>query len=338
MNYEMLFDDTLVWGALERMWLAPFFVVAAAAVIFGYITYRRRLKVLAHALHVRSMLPGYAPWRGATKLVLLLVAIVSLFLALLQPQWGRKEVSVQQEGRDILIALDISRSMQAKDVKPSRLSFVKLKIRKLLDKLSFERVGLILFSGSAFVQCPLTADYKTFLMFLEHVNTETISSGTTAIGTAVTKASEVFKRSKNRKNKLVLLITDGEDFVSNTKRIADQVRREGVTVLSWGVGTLEGAPVPLYDAYGRQQGHAKHKDGSLATSKLNEELLKDVSESIGGSYERVMQDDGDIVRIAEKLDQYEREHFDERNMSAYHDQYPWLLFVTWVCLAMEWLL
>lgn len=338
MNYEMLFDDSLVWGALERVWLAPFFLLAAAAVLFGYITYRRRLKVLAHSRHVRAMLPGYAPWRGFTKLILLLVAIISLFIAVLQPQWGRKQISVQQEGRDILIALDISRSMQAKDVKPSRLSFVKLKIRKLLEKLAFERVGLILFSGGAFVQCPLTADYKTFLMFLEHVTTESISSGTTAIGTAVTKASDVFKRSKNRKNKLVLLITDGEDFVSNTKKIADQVSREGITVLSWGVGTPEGAPVPLYDAHGQSQGHAKNKDGSLATSKLNEELLREVSEKLGGSYERVTQDDGDIGRIAATLDEYERELFDERNMSAYHDQYPWLLLVTWVCLLMEWLL
>ncbi|MGD1997605.1 MAG: VWA domain-containing protein, partial [Candidatus Dependentiae bacterium] len=165
----LLGGSRLLWAGLDRVWYAPVFVWAIIAVMWGYITYARRLQVLAHHTYFKLLLPGYARWRGVMKVILLTLALVALFVALLQPQWGKKEVEVTQEGRDVLIALDVSRSMLAQDVKPSRLAFTKLKVRKLLQKLAFERVGLILFSGNAFVQCPLTADYKTFQMFLDHV-------------------------------------------------------------------------------------------------------------------------------------------------------------------------
>lgn len=338
MSLPLYLDDALVWGAWHRWWYAPFFLGAIGLVILGLITYRQRLKLLSHRSYALLMLPGYAPWRGICKAILQVVAIMTLFIALLQPQWGRKDVSVTQEGRDVLIALDISRSMQAKDIKPSRLTFVKIKIQKLLERLSFERVGLILFSGNAFVQCPLTADYKTFKMFLDQVTTEAISSGTTAIGTAITQASTVFNRSKNRKNKLLVLITDGEDFASNMERVSQQVADEGITIVSWGAGTPQGAPIPLFDGSGNAQGHARDKDGKLATSKLNEPLLRRLSDDLHGRYERVTQDDGDIARIADYLKTFEREQFEERKLSEYHDQYPYFLAVTWICLLLEWLL
>lgn len=338
MNIAAYLDNTVVWAAWHRVWYAPFFIAAILLVLVGYVTYRRRLQLLTHMKHMRRMLPGYASWRGISKTILYVVAISSLFLALLQPQWGRKEVSVQQEGRDVLIALDVSRSMEAQDIKPSRLTFVKTKIAKLLKKLSFERVGLILFSGGAFVQCPLTADYKTFMMFLKQVTTESISSGTTAIGTAVEQAAAVFNRSKNRKNKLVVLITDGEDFASDTNTVAKRIQDDGITIISWGVGTPQGAPVPLFDMRGQQQGYAKDKNGKVATSKLNEKLLKELSGKLNGRYERVTQDDGDIVRIADYLGSFDREQLEERKMSEYHDQYPYFLALAWLCLLLEWVL
>ncbi|MDQ5890862.1 MAG: Ca-activated chloride channel [Candidatus Dependentiae bacterium] len=338
MSYDSTFEHFLLWGAPERMWCVPLMAILIVAVWVWCVQYRSRVKYLVHSAHSSLVLPGFAPWRLIARAVLLTIALAAMAIAFMQPQWGRKEIAVMQEGRDVLIALDISGSMQAQDVKPSRLAFVKLKVRKLLERLSFERVGLILFSGTAFVQCPLTADYQTFLLFLEQVTTESISSGTTAIGTAVTKAAEIFNRSENRKNKLLLLITDGEDFASNKKQLADLVAKEKITVFSWGVGTTQGAPVPLYDARGTMVGYAKNKDGSVATSALNETLLQELSASVGGRYERVSQDDGDIVRIVDVLAAYEREQLEERHISHYHDRYPLFLAVTWGCLLLEWLL
>jgi Ca-activated chloride channel family protein len=228
--------------------------------------------------------------------------------------------------------------MQAQDVKPNRLAFVKLKIRKLLSRLSFERVGLILFSGSAFVQCPLTADYRTFLLFLDQVTTESISSGTTAIGSAIMKAAELFNRSQNRKNKLLLLVTDGEDFASRVEEVARVIEKEKITVFSWGVGTTQGAPVPLFDSRGVMTGYAKDKTGAIATTTLNEELLQKLSSAMGGRYERVMPDDGDVERIVHALAGYEREKLEERSLVQYQERYPLFLAITWASLLLEWLI
>jgi len=338
MNYASEFEHFLLWGAPERIWCVPLMAVLIVAVWVWCIRQRSYAQLLVHSVHSRLVLPGFAPWRLVVRALLLSVGLACMAIAFMQPQWGKKEIAVVQEGRDVLIALDISGSMQAQDVKPNRLAFVKLKVRKLLERLSFERVGLILFSGTAFVQCPLTADYQTFLLFLDQVTTESISSGTTAIGSAVNKAVEIFNRSQNRKNKLLLLITDGEDFASNKKQLAATIAREKITVFAWGIGTTQGAPVPLYDARGVMTGYAKSGDGSVATSALNEQLLKEISHDIGGRYERVSQDDGDIASIVTALAAYEREQLEERQISHYHDRYPLFLAITWGCLLLEWLL
>jgi len=326
------------WGALHRLWYASLFFIAVAAVIWGYVTYRGRMKVLAHKDWAGLLLPFSCMWRVRMRTGLLITALISIFIALLQPQWGRKDEVVQQEGRDVLVLLDISRSMQAQDVRPSRLAFVKLKVRKLLQQLSFERVGLILFSGTAFLQCPLTADYQTFLLFLEQVTTEVISSGTTAISSAISQAVTVFARSKKRKNRLVLLITDGEDFASNMKQVVQQVKREKLTVISWGVGSDQGAPIPVVDEHGRPQGHVKDARGNVALTKLNEPLLRHISDELGGHYEYVSVDDGDITRIARYLDRFEKEQLEERLFNQYHDRYPLFLFIAWFCLMLEWII
>lgn len=328
----------LLWAALDRAWYAPVFLIAVVLVCWGYITYARRLEVLVHHRYFKLLLPGYARWRGVLKVLLLTVAMGGLFIALLQPQWGKKEIEVTQEGRDVLIALDVSRSMLAQDVKPSRLAFTKLKVRKLLQKLSFERVGLILFSGNAFVQCPLTADYKTFQLFLDHVTPESISSGTTAIGNAINRAVEVFDRSKGRKNKLLLMVTDGEDFASDITQVVARIKKDNVTVLAWGVGSEQGAPIPVFDAYGKQQGNQKDAEGKLAITKLNPALLKQISAELEGRYEPLTLDDGDIDRIVEYVQQFEREALADRKMNQYHDRYPLFLALSWASLILEWLL
>jgi Ca-activated chloride channel family protein len=332
------FEYMVQWGAPERIWCLPFIIVIS----IGFWVWARRTvrmqALLAHARHVRFMMPGFAAWRMYMRAALLTIGFLGIAIALLQPQWGHKEVPVQQEGRDVLIALDVSGSMQAQDVKPNRLAFVKLKIRKLLARLSFERVGLILFSGSAFVQCPLTADYRTFLLFLDQVTTESISSGTTAIGSAIMKAAELFNRSQNRKNKLLLLVTDGEDFASRVEEVARVIEKERITVFSWGAGTTQGAPVPLFDSRGVMTGYAKDKTGTIATTKLNEELLQKLSSDMGGRYERVMPDDGDVERIVQALAGYEREKLEERSLVQYQERYPLFLAITWASLLLEWLI
>lgn len=326
------------WAALDRMWFLPIIIVVIGALIWNWYRLKNALKTLVHPSHRKTILPHYSPLKNFTKVLLLCVGLISLFLALLQPQWGKKEQVVLQEGRDLVIILDISRSMCAKDIKPSRLEFAKLKIRHLLTMLPTERVALIIFSGSAYVQCPLTADHAAFTMFLNHVDTESISSGTTALDKALTKSIELFSTSQERINKLALVITDGEDFSTNLSSVQKRALQEGIHLFALGAGTPEGAPVPKFDEYGKQIGHETDATGSIVLTKLNEEQLKTICSELHGHYQRMTYDDGDIEVLVKKIQHYEKETFSDRKMSLYEDQYPWLLTLTWICFALEWIL
>ncbi len=324
------------WAHIENAVWLPLFMLAVALIIFR--TYKTMGAFALLAKTHKNMLHLMGSKRSFTKALLTCCAIGSIFLAFLRPQWGKQEQSVMQEGRDLLVLLDISGSMRAQDLKPNRISFAKLKIRSLLQQLSCERVGLILFSGSAFLQCPMTADKHAFLMFLENVDPEVISSGTTALDHALQKALETFKQAGQRKNKLVLLLTDGEDFSTNLHRIKKQATDDGISLFALGVGTPEGAPIPKFDVYGKPQGHETDEQGSIALSKLNEQILQELASSLHGEYQRAAYGDDDVQSIVRFVQSHEKERYENKTVSLFHDQYPWFLGAAWLLLALEWLL
>jgi Ca-activated chloride channel family protein len=327
----------IYWAGAHRIIFLPFFAFFIFLIIRNYVRVRKNVDFLVHKDTQKYMFKHFSLRVYLVKTIFLCISLFLLFLAIMQPQWGKKEVMTQQEGRDLLIALDISRSMLAKDLSPTRLEFIKLKIKHLLQMLDFDRVGLILFSGSAFLQCPLTADHDAFLMFLDQVDVETIASGTTSIGAALSEAIEVFSHAE-RKNKLVLLATDGEDFSVNLQQIKAKAEQEHILLFSLGVGTLDGAPIPIVDVKGNIEGHEVDDKGNIVLTKLNETLLRDISQDLGGNYFRVTYDDSDIDGLVHLIKRYEKEKFEERKISYYHDQYPWLLGVACVLLLLEWIL
>ena len=326
------------WAGIDRIIYLPIFVIFSFLIIRNYLRIRRSTNLLVHPKQTSTIFKHFSLRKNLIKTILLISGLFFIFLALLQPQWGKQSQHITQEGRDLLIVLDISRSMQAQDMKPSRLDFAKLKIRNLLSRLHFDRVGLILFSGSAFVQCPLTVDQSAFLMFLDHVDTEVISSGTTAFDTALNKAMEVYGDTVGRKNKAVLLVTDGEDFSSNLQSAKQKAIEQNIKVLALGIGSTQGAPIPIFDHQGNQIGHEKDEHGVIALTKLNEPLLQSLCQELNGIYYRAHYDDGDIDGLVSVIKKFEKEKFMDRKVSRYHDQYPWLLGLAWIVLLLEWLL
>lgn len=316
----------------------PLFIIATILCIRHALKVRRSIYVLVHKKYFKKLFAGFSGVRSIIKTFLFCVALGALFLALLRPQWDKKDQTVMQEGRDVMIVLDISRSMLAHDVIPSRLEFAKLKIRSLLGMLSFERVGLILFSGSAYIQCPLTADYTAFLTFLKHVDIESISSGTTALDKAFLKTMEAFSSNPDRKNKLMVLLTDGEDFSANFGPVKTKAKEQNVNVFAIGIGSQEGAPIPIINEYGKQIGHETDKDGKLVLSVLNEDLLSGVCSTLGGMYLRATQDDSDLEVVVSKINQFEKEKFEDRNFTSYEDKYVYFVAVAFFALLIEWLL
>lgn len=256
---------------------------------------------------------------------------------MLQPQWGKREEIAIQEGRDLLILLDISRSMLAQDLKPSRLEFAKHKVRALLERLPVDRMGLILFSGTAVVQCPLTADHKAVLSFLNQVTPETISSGTTSIDSALVQVLKIYEQSEGRKNKLALLLTDGEDFSTKLDATQHTAVKENLHLFALGIGTQEGAPIPILDARGNQIGHERDATGAVALSTLNEKKLSALCSALSGHAQTATYSNQDIEYLASLIEKYEKESFADRSISRYDEQYPWLIGCALMLLALEWI-
>ncbi len=327
------------WGALQNLYyVIPLVLLCIGALIFRIVRAHKAMRVLTSEQWNKKFLLRFSPTKKIIKALLLSLGIIFLSIALLRPQWNKKEETVAQEGRDLFIALDVSRSMLAKDCLPSRLTCAKEKIKELVRRLSAERVGLVLFSGSAFIQCPLTSDYKAFLMFLDQVDVETISSGTTAFDQAIKKVLEAFAPAQERKNKLVVLFTDGEDFSSNLSHVKKQVQQEGLHIFTFGVGTSSGAPIPIFDEYGNQKGHQLDKKGAIVISRLNEGILHTLAHDSGGSYIAMTKDDADLKKLVHQVQQFEKEKIEDKHFSKLEEQYPYFLLISFICIALEWLL
>src|SRR5579863_2155444 len=337
MVFIMIFNIAGIhWGSFSNLWCLLFVVLAALLLLVRYKKQRR-----AHTSLVGShpqFLRNISPQKQLLKCMLMMIGMLFLCVALLRPQWDKSEETVVQEGRDLYIALDISRSMLAADCNPNRLVFAKEKIKKLIKKLSCERVGLILFSGSAFVQCPLTSDYSASFLYLDAVDAELISSGTTALDQAIQQALTSFAAVPERKSKLLVLFTDGEDFSHNLHDIKQEATDAHLSIFTIGIGTPEGAPVPLFDHHGTLIGHQKDVHGGVVISRLNEGILRTLAQDAGGSYMRAANNDDDITAFVRAVHAFDKEQLAERKHSRYEDQYHYFLLVSFICFVLEWLL
>ena len=329
----------MMFAGTSRMLLVlPAVALLCILAVRRFATISKAVALLASNAHLQTLLQGFSTTRHRVKLALTLVAAGALLITMLQPRFGQAMHTVQRQGRDVMIALDISRSMQARDVKPTRLVQAKLKVAQLVQGLAADRVGLILFAGSAMVQCPLTADHDAFNMFLDGVDTETRSSGTTAIDRALAAALDCYKNQNGRKSKLVVLVTDGEDFSRNFATVKRQAAEEGIVIAALGMGTPAGAPVPKIDFYGKQVGHEVDADGKPALTKLNEELLASLAKELGGIYVRAQPGTQDIAQIQAFIERFESEQIGEHELETAQEQYPWFAGLAALLLGLEWIL
>ena len=307
--------------------------------LYKYFKIKRVVTRLVSPIWSSLLMKHGSGLKRSFKLILFFLGIVGLLLAVLRPSWDKKEENVMQEGRDVLIAIDISRSMLATDQKPNRLQLVKEKIRKLLSNLSCERVGLVLFSGASLMQCPLTKDYHAFFMFLDQISIESISSGSTALDQPIETALKVFKDVSQSATKLLVLFTDGEDFAGNVKALEQKIVDENLCIVTCGVGTVHGAPVPVFDQEGRQIGYEKDAQGNIVMTCLNEPLLKQIAQDSKGVYVHIKNDsDDDLVSIIHKVESFETYQMQERQVSTLQEQYPYFVAASLVCFLLEWIL
>ncbi|MFA4988073.1 MAG: VWA domain-containing protein [Candidatus Omnitrophota bacterium] len=275
--------------------------------------------------------------KRSLKIILIILAAALILFSLMRPQWGFHWEEVKRKGVDILIALDTSKSMLAEDVKPSRFERSKLAIRDLVRGLRGDRIGLIAFSGSAFLQCPLTLDYGGFLLSLDNTGIDTIPKGGTSITSAIREAIKSYEGGQ-KKYKTLVIITDGEDHEGDAGQAAEEAKKEGITIFCIGIGTKEGDIIPITDESG-QKGYLKDSRGNVVKSRLDETSLQKVALETGGVYVRATNADfGLDVIYRQRICKMEKRELETRMNKHYEERFQVFLGMALLLLLAEYCL
>ena len=313
------------------LWLVPAF----AFLLWTAARRRRRILSRFAALELtRRLAAPFLPGVRELRAAALLATLTLLVIALARPQYGKQAVILKREGRDIVFLLDTSLSMLADDIKPDRLSRARFEITSLLSRLEGDRVSLVPFAGDAFVLCPLTTDYSALALFMESVDTDIISQPGTNIARALEAGAEAFDR-KERKYRVMILITDGEELEGSAVEIAREIRQQGIRLYAIGIGTPDGVPIPVRDSRGTVTEYKRDSRGEVVMSRLGEPLLVDLAHAGGGEYYRAGRNAIELERIFEDIKKLEKRELESREFSLYHDRYQWFLGAAILLLFFE---
>lgn len=294
-----------------------------------YMRWRAKSKSTFASPHLwNALAPDSATSRHYTKFVFITLAIVALIFGIANPQIGVKAEKVKRRGIDVMIALDVSNSMLAQDVKPNRLDRAKLFISRFMDKLQNDRIGLIVFAGNAYQQIPLTTDYSTIKMYLPLVNTSMVPTQGTAIGEAVNKAIEGFV-SNDEEQKALIIITDGDDHDSDAEDAIKDATSKGIKVFTIGVGEETGAPIPMGNDYKRDE------KGEVVMTKFNREMLNSLAVKGNGQFYQLAAGNEIADGLIASLEKIESKELEDFQFSDYQSYFYVLLIIAVALMAME---
>jgi Ca-activated chloride channel homolog len=281
---------------------------------------------------VRQLAPEFSTGRLIFKFILLMTAIVFLVISLADPQTGSKLEKVQRKGIDVMIALDVSSSMLAEDIRPSRLERAKQAIMKLADRLDGDRIGIIVFAGKAYNQLPITTDYGAAKLFISAISTNVVPVQGTAIADAIEMATNSFGQSAH--SKAIIVISDGEDHQGDVLEQTEAAAKKGISVYAVGMGLPEGGPIPVYTRDVRT-GYKKDRDGTIIISHLDETLLQRIASVGKGMYVRANNSEESWQAIFDDLNKLQKSEIESRQFSDYEDRYQYFLVLCLLFLLFE---
>lgn len=312
--------------------------VAVPLLLFFYIyLYRkkRNFQKLGDFAIINLLIPDYSRGKSTLKFYLILLALCILILTLANPQMGTKVQKVDRKGIDLMIALDISESMNCQDIQPSRLMRSKQAVIHLLGKLKSDRIGLVVFAGDAYVQLPLTSDYGAAKLFINNVSTSDLSLQGTAIGKALDLCIQSFDPKNNKKkDKAIIVISDGENHEDNAIEAAAKAASENIMVNTIGMGLPQGGPIPVYQN-GQIQGYKRDKEGNIIVTKLNENMLQEIAQAGHGFYVGANNSSAGVETIFEKLSQLDKTTYDSKNISDYESHFQFILIIALILLLTD---
>ncbi|MHC1738058.1 MAG: VWA domain-containing protein [Ignavibacteriaceae bacterium] len=273
-------------------------------------------------------------YKESFKFVLVLTALILLVFAAARPQIGTRLEEAKQIGIDVFIILDVSMSMNAEDLKPTRLEKAKNEISSLIRKLEGDRIGLIIFAGESYVQFPLTTDYSAASLFLSAVDVNSIPQPGTAIASALNLAVKSFEEKTNTK-KVIVIITDGEDHEGDISTAVKNAVDNDVMIYAIGMGSPAGSPIPVYDARGNQAGFKQDKDGNIILTRLDEVTLQNISSEGNGKYYLSSTSGDELDMIYKDLASIEKKEYGSKRITDYDDKYFYFLIPALLLLLIE---
>jgi len=285
---------------------------------------------------VNRLIPDKSNSSAIIKFFMLMLAYTFIIFALANPQIGSKLEKVERKGIDIVIAIDVSNSMLAQDIKPNRLLRARQSISKLIDKLKNDRIGIVVFAGNAYTQLPVTTDYSAAKLFLSTINTDIVPTQGTAIAEAIELATESFD--ENNHEKAIIIITDGEDHEGDAIQAATAAAEKGIRIYTIGMGLPEGGPIPVFNKSGDQTGFKKDLKNNTVITKLNETMLQQIASAGNGKYVRANNAQTGLSIIFDEINQLEKTEFESRVFSDYEDRFQYLLAPALLLLLFEFII
>lgn len=319
----------------EQKYLYLLLLLPLMALLFLYVQYwkRKKQREFGDLVLVAQLSPEKSVFKQVLKFTVLLLALAALIMGLVNPKMGTKMETIKREGIDIVFAVDVSKSMLAEDVAPSRLEKSKQLVSQIINQLGNDRIGIVAYAGSAFPVLPITTDYGVAKMFLQSMNTNMVSSQGTSLDEAINLSGTFFEKS-NKTSKLVILISDGEDHSEGAEEAAAEANKMGMKIITIGVGTPKGGPIPLKQN-GVVQSFKRDQNNEVVITKLNAESLESIAKATKGMYINGNQTKEVLEKIKKALDTIQKTEFEATQMANFQSQFQWFIGLAILLLVLD---
>ncbi|MFC1888112.1 VWA domain-containing protein [Candidatus Cloacimonadota bacterium] len=294
---------------------------------FSKLQRRKRFQKFADLKLYDFFFQDFSSFKWSLKNFFYIISFFFLVISAARPQWDKEVQIVKKEGIDIVVCIDVSKSMDAVDIQPSRIERAKDQISLFIDQLKGDRIAIIAFAGESFVQCPLTDDYGAAKLFLNLLDTETVPSYGTNIGDALELALELF--AEDEKHKVIIVASDGEDLEERSLETAEGIAKEGAIIYTLGIGSPEGSTIPITDDKGNVE-YAKDDEGSIIFSKLDISTLTQIAKTGNGRFFPITPHQSEIFEIMQNINAIEKKKFDSKEFIRYKEQYRYFLILALV--------
>ena len=323
--YEL---ENIFWS-----WLFLPVILISILFVFDRAWKIKTQKLFFSKSNLERLSPNISQIKPIIKILAILIGSSMFVIAMINPKIGTKIETFQRLGVDIVFALDVSKSMLAEDIIPSRIDKSKQLIGQIINNLGGDRIGIVAYAGKAFPQLPLTTDYSSAKMFLQNMNTEMLSSQGTAIDEAIRLSSTYFDQDHSSE-RLLFIVSDGEDHNDLSYEMAELAAKNNITIYSIGVGTEKGSPIPI-KKNGLVMNYKKDSNNEVVITKLNKIHLENISEKTGGKFINGSVTEDVINEVIQILENTEKKEFDTQKFSDFEDQFQWFIFIGFVFVVLD---